>query len=263
MKVFVKDNRVPILNIEALLTFYNHYHLEIEFIYMLKGEMTIRVGKQIQIIHEDEMFFAFPFVEHEYFVEQEGTLSLIGIFSPLELADYYKFMLLNRPLSPFLTKEQVPIGLRDLLLHFERYFKAHRTNLVVIRHLLAAVVGECIESMSFEERVDSQKYLGIERTLTCCLEHFDDPQFNLNRATELLGYNRSYLSSLISDSLGISFSDYINSMRITKARSLLSTTNMKIIDVSYECGFSSQRNFNRVFLQAIGKTPSEYRESGK
>ncbi|NLG52683.1 MAG: AraC family transcriptional regulator, partial [Clostridiales bacterium] len=36
---------------------------------------------------------------------------------------------------------------------------------------------------------------------------------------------------------------------------------MSIENISFECGFSTQRTFNRVFFELIGMTPSEYRNN--
>ena len=44
-----------------------------------------------------------------------------------------------------------------------------------------------------------------------------------------------------------------------RAKTLLRRTNLKIIDVAFECGYSSSQYFTNAFKQANGVTPGEYR----
>ncbi|MBU3916716.1 helix-turn-helix transcriptional regulator, partial [bacterium] len=54
-------------------------------------------------------------------------------------------------------------------------------------------------------------------------------------------------------------SDFLNRIRIEKASSLLRETDAKIIAVAYDVGFESLRTFNKVFLETMGVSPSDYR----
>jgi YesN/AraC family two-component response regulator len=44
-----------------------------------------------------------------------------------------------------------------------------------------------------------------------------------------------------------------------RTRRLLATTAMSSIEISFECGFGSERSFHRQFKLITGKTPLEYR----
>ena len=52
--------------------------------------------------------------------------------------------------------------------------------------------------------------------------------------------------------------DYLNMLRIDKAKSYLRHTNLSISEISVELGFSSLNYFSRVFKKRVGMTPSEY-----
>lgn len=55
----------------------------------------------------------------------------------------------------------------------------------------------------------------------------------------------------------ICFKDFINSLRVDSACSLL-VKSSSITDVAYASGFSSVRTFNRAFLKHMHVTPREY-----
>ena len=52
---------------------------------------------------------------------------------------------------------------------------------------------------------------------------------------------------------------FIISLRVSKAKELLTNTEMKIQDISEACGFNNPYYFSKVFRQAVGLTPSRYR----
>ena len=48
---------------------------------------------------------------------------------------------------------------------------------------------------------------------------------------------------------------------IERARTLLRTTNNRVSDVAYDCGFNSKATFNRVFKKLTQSSPTEFLNS--
>ena len=59
---------------------------------------------------------------------------------------------------------------------------------------------------------------------------------------------------------GLSPKAYINRTRMAYAEYLISNTDMTIISISAEVGYSEVSGFNRIFKATFGKTPTEYRK---
>lgn len=74
-----------------------------------------------------------------------------------------------------------------------------------------------------------------------------------------LGISDSACSRFFKKSCGNSFTDYVAQLRIGHACKLLSDTAMPVTDVCFEVGYGNLSNFNRVFRQQRGLTPSAYR----
>ncbi len=53
----------------------------------------------------------------------------------------------------------------------------------------------------------------------------------------------------------------MNEYRIAEARRLLRETDLAVTQVMLEAGFQTKSNFNREFLRATGKTPSDFRRT--
>ena len=98
----------------------------------------------------------------------------------------------------------------------------------------------------------------ITKLLIYLNEHFSE-DIDLNTVAEHLGYNKTYLSRCIHTIPGINFRKLINSLRIDNAKNLLATTDLTILNIAVECGFTNERTFQRVFLEGVGKSPREYR----
>jgi AraC-like DNA-binding protein len=77
------------------------------------------------------------------------------------------------------------------------------------------------------------------------------------------GMSDSAFSRFFKKNTGHGFVRYLNRMRVNRACTLLSQSEMPIIDVCFEAGFSNLSNFNRQFLAISGNTPSEYRRQVK
>ena len=57
--------------------------------------------------------------------------------------------------------------------------------------------------------------------------------------------------------------EYISEFRLNKAKQMLEHTNESIADISFELGFANAAQFNRLFQETIGMTPSQYRDAQK
>lgn len=74
-----------------------------------------------------------------------------------------------------------------------------------------------------------------------------------------LGISAKYMSRLFKQKSGENLTDYINEVRIEKAKEILTTTNVKIGDIAAMVGLESRATFLRVFKKLEGVSPNEYR----
>lgn len=90
-------------------------------------------------------------------------------------------------------------------------------------------------------------------------EHLQE-DLSLTRLGEVACYNSSYLSTVYKNLTGQSLIDYINQVRINRAKQLLAQSEMRVRQIALTCGFESQQYFHRLFKKKTGLTPNEYRE---
>ena len=101
---------------------------------------------------------------------------------------------------------------------------------------------------------------GIKGQLTDVLEqHLADPGFSLGVMAEQLGYSLSYLSTLFKKTFGENFRDYLQNLRLERAKILLLSTEMKNYEISAAVGIEDPNYFSVCFRRKFQKTPKEFR----
>lgn len=73
------------------------------------------------------------------------------------------------------------------------------------------------------------------------------------------GLSQNYLSTIIKASLGLTFMDFLQNIRLKYACTLLASTSMTVTEIAYASGFQSYRNFERFFHGHYRNSPSQYR----
>lgn len=97
-----------------------------------------------------------------------------------------------------------------------------------------------------------------EQIVRYMLDHFDDT-VSLQCVAGHFGYEVCYFSKLFKRLLGVSYMQYRNRIRSEIAIIFLRSTDKTVTEVAGCCGFSTVRNFNRVFRSVTGATPSQVR----
>ncbi len=88
-------------------------------------------------------------------------------------------------------------------------------------------------------------------------------QTDLNMAvvSNYVSMNYSLFSYSFKQYTGKNFVNYLKEIRIEKAKKLLATTDLKIVEISQMVGYENEKNFMKIFKSLCGVTPGEYRKN--
>ncbi|MCX2681756.1 substrate-binding domain-containing protein [Galbibacter sp. EGI 63066] len=92
-------------------------------------------------------------------------------------------------------------------------------------------------------------------------EYLGDPSFTVEDLASQLNLSRVQLYRKVKALLGISVSDYINNIKLEKAKEMLKTSGLNISEIAYAIGFSSPNYFSTAFKNKYGLSPKEYKQS--
>ncbi len=87
-----------------------------------------------------------------------------------------------------------------------------------------------------------------------------DSALSLGEVAKAVNASTHYFCKVFRTATGLTFTDYLNRIRIEKAKNLLTNPNRRVSEVAYEVGFQSLSQFNRSFKRIAGATPTRYRE---
>jgi two-component system response regulator YesN len=84
---------------------------------------------------------------------------------------------------------------------------------------------------------------------------------DLHNIAKHVGLSPNYFSMLFRKVTGKSFVEYLLDLRLEKASGMLKSTDLRIYEVAYQCGFVNHQYFNRVFKDKIGVTPLTFKRN--
>lgn len=112
--------------------------------------------------------------------------------------------------------------------------------------------------------IEQEKYLyNGSIILKPALEYIQNncsESITLNNMSSLCNISPSYFSKLFKREIRENFSNYVNKVRIKKAKELLQNSDIPVINISIDLGFEDCGYFIKVFKNIEGVTPAMYRK---
>lgn len=131
-------------------------------------------------------------------------------------------------------------------------------TLAQMQQIITDSIGEIFEKT---EQSRNQEY---SRTVADAIQHilmdYANQDLSLQTLSEKMHVNAVYLGRILKKETGSSFNDYLNNVRIEKAKEFLTTTNYKGNELYEKVGFSNYNYFYIVFKKITGAKPTEYRK---
>lgn len=102
-----------------------------------------------------------------------------------------------------------------------------------------------------------------EEVLSWIRRNFSDSELCATVVAEQFGIPEKLFHSMVKQATGVSFSEYLLSLRMRKAAHLLCSTKWSVIEVAQQCGYQAESTFYRVFKKYYNQTPQNYRQGEK
>lgn len=109
--------------------------------------------------------------------------------------------------------------------------------------------------------INAQKHnIVIEKVQAYIQEHYAEPNLSLELVSNIAGLSPSYLGKLFKGATRQSFNEYLNQIRLEKAKELLASTNETAAKISESVGIYNTTYFSTLFKKKFGLSPSAFRE---
>ena len=86
-----------------------------------------------------------------------------------------------------------------------------------------------------------------------------EEELRIDEMAQSAGLSTAHFSQMFRQSTGESPHQFVLRQRVERAKEMLPTPGMRILDVAIACGFKTQQHFARVFRRMCGASPTEYR----
>lgn len=120
-----------------------------------------------------------------------------------------------------------------------------------------------VESASAEpkEQISPDRVIehtNIRKIVDYINENYDKKELTLSFIANQFFIQKNYLCTIFKQEMNITLTDYIVSLRIKKAKSLMRTTSLSITEIAARVSYSDLSYFNRLFRKSTGISPREY-----
>ncbi|MFH1761628.1 MAG: helix-turn-helix domain-containing protein [bacterium] len=168
-------------------------------------------------------------------------------------------------------------GISDLLHHNPSEWgnlqlvqkKNNQALYIILCLIVISVLAFCIffylkKKRSKVERIQNIDISAHEMLVKSAKKHilmnYINEKYGLKEAAAHVNLSPDYLRKVFKKISGRNFGDYLNYIRIKKAKELLKNSNKRITEIAFSVGYGSLEYFNKVFKGKEKLTPSEFRK---
>jgi AraC-like DNA-binding protein/mannose-6-phosphate isomerase-like protein (cupin superfamily) len=277
-KFFQEDDQISIRPHTRFVDFPPHKHNYIEIIYMVKGKTVHTLDQDKVSLDTGEILILNQQVLHSIKKANEGDLAINIVVLPSFFEYTLELFGVNNVIGKFLVQTFRPDKEESSYLHFKvgeaqpvqnlmeniiiHLINQETMHLKLIKITMALLMMELMDHT--ENLVSSsldRKSLIIAEVLHEVEENYREP--NLSAIATNNHVSLAYVSSLVKNETGQTFSEHLESRRMELAGFYLRETNMPIEDIIYLTGYSNSSFFYKVFKDWFGQTPNSYRTQKK
>ena len=255
---------------------YPHRHGYFELAYVLSGSAVHWLEGEERIIKKGDYFILDYDTHHNYVKNEQEDFELVNC---LFLSEFIDKTLRNRQ------------NFNDIVNNYMIKLNNSVVNVSPANHIYSdddGYIGELLKRCLFEYQNKSSGYMEVirsklieiiiltmrkneeakpvstdyicDRILKYTAEHMAEKDILKNIGNEL-NFSVSYLSRRFKENIGISFTEYVQKLRIDQSMCMLGNTSKKITEIAEFCGYSDMKFFNSIFKKYAGMTPREFRNT--
>lgn len=201
---------------------------------------TIICAKPNQRRHTAHLPFTCHYI---HFQVDEGllceTLQKLPTFIPIENREYYL----------------------DLFIEIEKHFQTKLESDTILLHSLVLKLIHSLEKDSEKQNkyhyFKSDKAKAIDNIINYVKSDLT-LDLSLDAISGYISISPIYLHRLFREATGMTLREFVEEERLKKAILLLTTTELNLTEIAFECGFSSQSYFSAVFKRKMNMSPRRY-----
>lgn len=233
-----------------------HLHEAIEIVYVTEGTVELGVGQELYHMDTGDFAIIFPNVIHHYQVFGAGENKAMYLFvEPALFPAYIDELQKYSPEYPIIRKEDVHT---DIVNAMKTLADLKEYNAMLVQAYTQIILAHVFSEMKMVVKDSIGGNDIIYNAVEYVAKNFRE-EIRLDKMAGDLGVSKYVLSRMFSKTFHCNFNKYVNGIRLNYASAILESSQEPITNICLDCGFESQRTFNRVFKERYKMTPREYR----
>lgn len=253
-----------------------HYHSVIEIIYILEGDFVVTVNDTKYTLRPGDMVLVNTKEVHSVIVKDYGIHRSFAVkFSPETICSDNQSLMELKYVIPYImafsnfkthyTKEEIEgSNIKNCIDSImredrERGYAYKFAIRIYISHLILDLIREVNTISPVEEEVSEsirKKFIEIFHYIST---YYSEKLTAVQIAKEF-GLRQSDFSAYFKKITGKSFNEYLNYIRVCKAKRLLIKSEMNISEIAFSVGFASTSYFINCFKNQMDITPMSFRQ---
>jgi beta-xylosidase/AraC-like DNA-binding protein len=240
-----------------------HFHQDVELIYVLEGEMELKVEGDTFYLKQDDVVVVNPNKKHSYKCSEDILMASFYI-SFQSLSNFLESSLIlfwcNSTIDKDDSYEEMRKIIKSIFNHYlNRKGKDDFYEYSLFYQLLNLLTNSFLINNADERFHDKDnKYDDRINEITNYIRGNYNKPISLNDLAHQLHLSNAYLSRYLKKQLGMNFIDYLNNVRLHYAIEDLLYTDATITRAALDNGFANTAVFNKLFKATYNTTPSAY-----
>lgn len=184
-----------------------------------------------------------------------------SIREALESKMFCDYVVLNIRFTVMAYVESLGADRADYLSEMERYVQDLRMKATEVFDYFVDMLEAAIRIRDQESSQQNRK--SLRRALDYIDANFDQESLSLSSVAREVNMSANYLSSIFSQNMQKTFTEYVTEKRMEKAKKLLRSTDLSSGKIAIEVGFKDAHYFSFAFKKTQGCSPREYRGGKK
>ena len=255
-----------------------HYHEHIEILYGVSGEATALVSDKTYKLTSKDMIIIYSNEPHDVVAVDSDAHYYVIQFLPtmlyadgIGMPDYRYFLPMWKKYSDFshLTKKESLIGsgidgqISSIIREWNE--RSYGYELMIKSDIIKIFISFLRLNSSHinmqDEHIPASLKSSFEKLMAHLEQNYSD--FSAQDAADYCNLSYSYFSRSFKHVYGLSFSEYIETMRLRESERMLLTTDKSITEIAIEVGFNSSSYFAERFKLRYHISPHAFRARTK
>lgn len=245
-----------------------HWHEELELLYPLNGEITLRIAGENHLLPQRTLAVIDPCQIHSTYCRNKTSMFLNIHLSKRLLENYLPDISLRQlHCLPGCADESLLPEYREVCSFAEElvllYMKDAPVFMMeaegIVLQLLAHLFRNfSVNAANLSAPVDILTMERIRTIITYTEEHFRET-VSLGDVAARLGLGKESFCRFVKKNMGMSYLNYLNEVRLSHVYKALLDSDTPVGEIMASNGFTNQKLFNRAFKELYGQTPSSVR----